>query len=334
MADASSDLPLRLGILGAARIAPQAVVRPAHQVPEVEVIGIAARQPARAGDFQIKHGLPIAFPSYDAMLASDQIDAVYNPLPNSLHCEWTIRSLEAGKHVLCEKPFASNSTEAQQMADAAARADRKLMEAFHWRYHPLAERALEIIESGELGPVRHIETNVCFPLLSRKDIRWDRDLGGGALMDAGCYAVHMLRTLAGAEPEVAAARPTLRTPDVDRAMEADLQFPDGRTGLVRCSMFSWPILRISVTVRGDTGELHILNPVLPQLYHRLTVKTAHQSRRETIHGDATYTHQLRAFARLVRNDAPVPTGPADAVANMRVIDAIYEKAGMKPRGRL
>lgn len=332
MGDANTNLPLRLGILGAARIAPRSIVHPAQVVPEIDVVGVAARQPARAGDFQIKHGLPIAFPSYEAMLASDKIDAVYNPLPNSLHCEWTIKALEAGKHVLCEKPFASNTAEAEQMASAAQRADRRLMEAFHWRYHPLADRALEIIESGELGPIRYVEANVCFPLLSRKDIRWSYDLGGGALMDAGCYAVHLVRTLAGDEPEVMAARPTLRTPDVDRAMEADLRFADGRTGGLRCSMFSWPLVRMSVTIRGDAGELYILNPVLPQLYHRLTVTSAHGSRRETLYGDSTYTYQLRAFARLVRDGTPVPTDPADAVANMRVIDAIYEKAGMRPRG--
>jgi len=280
----------------------------------------------------VKHGLVRAYPSYEAMLSAEEIDAVYNPLPNGLHCEWTVRALEAGKHVLCEKPFASNSTEAEQMAEAARAADRRLMEAFHYRYHPLATRMREVVDSGELGTIRHIETSVCFPLPWFGDIRYDYDLGGGATMDAGCYAVSMLRFLAHAEPEVIAARPTLWTPDVDRAMEADVRFEDGRTGTVQCSLFSSRLLRVHAVVRGDRGELRILNPVLPHLYHRVTVKTAHGTRREQIYGDASYTHQLRAFVDLVKNGTPVPTDPADAIANMKVLDAIYDRAGMKRRG--
>ncbi len=328
----TTDSPLRIGILGAARIAPVAVIRPASEVAAVEAYGVAARVPAHAGDFQVKHGLARAYPSYDAMLASDEIDAIYNPLPNGLHCEWTIRALEAGKHVLCEKPFAANAAEAEQMAEAATKADRRLMEAFHWRYHPLAARMLEIVASGELGTIRHIETSVCFPLPFFGDIRYDFDLAGGAMMDAGCYAVHILRSLAAAEPEVTAAQPTLHTPDVDRAMEADLRFPDGRTGKLACSLFSARLVSVRAIVRGDDGELNVLNPILPHYFHRLTVKTGRGTRRERINGDASYTHQLRAFAELVKNGTPVPTDPADAISNMRVIDAIYDRAGMKRRG--
>ncbi len=334
MDEETNDSPLRIGILGAARIAPMSIIRPAAEVAEAEVFGVAARVAARAGDFQVKHGLPRAYPSYDAMLASDEIDAIYNPLPNGLHCEWTIRALEAGKHVLCEKPFAANAVEAEQMAAAAKTADRRLMEAFHWRYHPLAARMREIIESGELGAIRHIETSVCFPLPFFDDIRYDFDLAGGATMDAGCYAVHMLRFLAAAEPEITAAQATLRTPDVDRAMQAEVRFPDGRTGKIHCSLFSARLVSVSAIVRGDQGELRVLNPVLPHYFHRLTVKTTSGKRRERVYGEATYTHQLRAFVDLVRNAAEVPTGPADAIANMRVIDAIYERAGLKRRGAL
>lgn len=332
MADDSTPAPLRIGVLGAARIAPNAIVAPAREVPGAEVYGVAARHPSRAGDFQVKHGLPRAYPSYEAMLAADEIDAVYNPLPNGLHAEWTIRALEAGKHVLCEKPFAANAAEAEQMAAAAEKADRRVMEAFHWRYHPLAARMLEVVASGELGVLSRIETTLAFPLPFFGDIRYDFDLAGGATMDAGCYAIHILRHLAGAEPEVTTARPTLRTRDVDRAMEAEVRFPDGSTGRLRCSLFSWRLLAVSAVVRGDQGEMRVLNPVLPQLFHRLTVRTPRGHRSERLSGDSTYTHQLRAFVDHVRNGTPIPTGPDDAIANMRVIDAIYERAGMKKRG--
>src|SRR5512135_1936060 len=158
-----TDTPLRIGILGAARIAPMALVRPAQQVPEATIVAVAARDPIKAQAFATKHGIPDVHPSYDALLADPAIEAVYNPLPNSLHCEWTIRALDAGKHVLCEKPLATNAAEAERMAEAASRTGRVLVEAFHWRYHPLAARMKNVVESGELGRLRDIETSFCIP---------------------------------------------------------------------------------------------------------------------------------------------------------------------------
>jgi predicted dehydrogenase len=154
--------PLRIGILGAARIAPMALLMPARSVGEVEISCVAARDPERARAFARKHGIPRVAPSYEAMISDASIDAVYNPLPNAMHAVWTTRALEAGKHVLCEKPFASNATEAQQVADVAA------------RYHPLAARMREIVEGGELGQVRHIEAEMCIPLPWPGNIRYSR----------------------------------------------------------------------------------------------------------------------------------------------------------------
>jgi predicted dehydrogenase len=320
--------PLRIGILGAARIAPMALIRPARQVPGVEVAAVAARDPERARRFAARHGVPRAHESYERLLADPEIDAVYNPLPNSHHCEWTLAALEAGKHVLCEKPFAANAAEAARMGEAAARAGRVLMEAFHWRYHPLAERLRAIVASGELGAVRHVEARFCVPLLLPGDIRFRLDLAGGATMDTGCYAIHVVRTLAGAEPEVTRARVRLASPRVDRWMAAELRFPDGRSGRVECSLASARLLAASARVVGDAGELRVTNPIAPQLWHRLRVRCAGGRRSERVPGDASYTHQLRAFRAAVREGAPFPTTPADALANMRVIDAIYEKSGL------
>src|SRR5213080_4382910 len=191
--------PLRVGILGAARIAPMALVKPARRVPEATVLAVAARDPERARRFAARHGIPRVHQSYDALLADPEIDAVYNPLPNALHAPWTIRALAAGKHVLCEKPFAANAAEAEEMARAAERAGRVLVEAFHWRYHPLFARVRAILDAGEIGQVRHLEAHFCIPLPLPNDIRWRKDLAGGALMDTGCYTVSVLRHLAGAE---------------------------------------------------------------------------------------------------------------------------------------
>ena len=327
-----SPAPMRIGILGAARITPMAVIRPAPAVPEVVIAGVAAREPQRAGDFAVKHHVERAYPSYEAMLAAKDIEAIYNPLPNALHCAWTIRALDAGKHVLCEKPIASNAAEAEQMAAAATRNGLVLVEAFHYRYHPLAARMKDIVESGELGRLRDIETSMCVPLAMPRDIRFDYALGGGATMDVGCYAIHMLRHVAGAEPEVLRARALLMSPDVDRFMEAEMRFPDGVMGRMSCSLLSGALFRMSVRVRGDRGEMRVFNPILPHVYHRLTVRTVDGSRSERVNGEASYIHQLRAFVARVRTGTPVPTGPEDAIANMRVIDAVYDHAGLRRRG--
>jgi predicted dehydrogenase len=323
---------LRIGTLGAARIAPMALVRPARSVPEAAVVAVAARDEERARRFAARHGIPRVHRGYAELLADPEIDAVYNPLPNSLHCEWTIRALEAGKHVLCEKPLAANAEEARRMAAAAERAGRVLVEAFHWRYHPLAARMREIVDSGAIGRVRHVEATFCIPLPLPGDIRWRLDLAGGATMDAGCYPVSMVRFLAGAEPEVVSAEARLARPEVDRWMRAELRFPDGRTGRVTCALLSSTLLRIEARAVGDLGEMHVLNPLAPHFFHRVRVRTPKGRSTERVHGEATYTHQLRAFVRAVRDGERAPTDGAHGVANMTVIDAIYRKAGLRPRG--
>ncbi len=321
------DEPLRIGVLGAARITPMALVQPARRVGAGIVTAIAARDLGRARSFAARHRIATVHDSYGALLADPAIEAVYNPLPNSLHAPWTIRALEAGKHVLCEKPFAATSAEAETMAQAARDADRVLMEAFHYRYHPLFARMREIITSGELGRVRHLEAHFCIPLWRRGDIRYRADLAGGGLMDTGCYTVHLLRHLAGAEPEVVRAAARWTRGGVDRWLEAELRFPGGRTARLTCALLSASVLRMSAAARGTTGSLHVINPIAPQFYHRLRVRNGTGRRTERVPGEASYDGQLRAFVAAVRRGAPFPTDPADAIANMRAIEAIYAAAG-------
>ena len=324
--------PIRIGTLGAARITPTALIRPARDVDGVEVVAVAARDSARAEAFASKHGIPRVLDSYEALVADPDIDAIYNPLPNSLHAPWTLQALAAGKHVLCEKPFTSNAAEAEEVAAAAEGSGLVVMEAFHYRYHPLAARMREVVASGELGEIRKVETWMCVPIPLKGDIRYRLDLAGGATMDVGAYAIHMLRLLSGAEPEVVSARAKTSSPGVDRWMTADFRLPDGATGRMTCSMFSPTLLRIAARVTGTDGEMRVLNPVGAHYYHRLRVKGRNGVSRERVGTGTTYLHQLRAFAAAVRDGAPYPTTPADAVANMRVIDAVYRAAGMHPRG--
>jgi predicted dehydrogenase len=323
---------LRIGILGAARIAPAAIVRPAREVPEVTVAAVAARDPQRAEKFARKHGITKTQPSYDALVNDPDIDAVYIPLPNGLHAEWTLRAIAAGKHVLCEKPFTSNEKEARDVADVAATSGLTVMEAFHYRYHPLAKRMHDIAHSGELGEIREVRTAMCFPLPMFGDIRYNYDLAGGATMDAGCYAVHCLRMLGPDEPEVVSAKAKLRGPKVDRAMVADFRFSTGATGRIETSMWSSRLLKMGARVVGTRGELRVLNFAVPQLYNRLRLTVDGKTTRERVRGDATYTYQLRAFAGAVLRGEPPLTTAEDAVTTMRLIDDIYRAAGLPLRG--
>jgi predicted dehydrogenase len=328
--------PLRIGALGAARITPMALCKPASRFPDAEVVAVAARDHARAEKFATKHGIGVVHGSYEALLADPQVEAVYNPLPNGLHGRWTLAALAAGKHVLCEKPFTANAEEAEQVAAAASASGLVVMEAFHYRYHPLVTRLLEIV-GDELGPVRRVETRMCIPLPMRNDIRYNLALAGGALMDVGCYAIHQLRTLAGAEPEVTAAEAKCIKPGVDRWAKAEMTFANGRTGGIECALLSGRVLSLGARVEGELGELKVTNLTGPQYFHRVVVKTQDPRsgvtarRSEKVKGEATYWYQLEAFTKAVREGAPVLTPPADSIANMRVIDAVYRAAGLEPR---
>jgi predicted dehydrogenase len=322
---------VKIGCLGAARIAPAALIKPcAATNGDVVCAAIAARDPAKARAFAAKHNIPTVHSTYDELLEDDSLDAIYNPLPNGLHALWTLRALAAGKHVLCEKPFAANADEAAVVASAADSSGLVVMEAFHWRYHPVAARMLEIVGSGSLGSVRHVEAALCFPLPRFKDIRWDLSLAGGSLMDAGCYPVHMVRTLAGAEPTVTSAHSKVHSPGVDRYTRADFSFADGRTGRITTGMWSARLMALHVKVVGSQGTMKVFNPTAPHMFHRITV-TGPKKRHERVPGGPTYEFQLAAFRAAVVDGAPTLTPPSESIRNMATIDAIYRAAGLEPR---
>jgi predicted dehydrogenase len=323
--------PLRFGILGAARVARFALLRPARRVPEIVVHSVAARDPRRARAYARRHGLSQVHASYAEMIDDPGIDAVYIALPNSLHAQWAVRALAAGKHVLCEKPLASNATEADTLVEAAAGASGIFAEGMHYRYHPLAARMRECV--AQLGRLRSVDIIVCVPIFAGSDIRYQYALGGGALMDLGSYAVNLARFLVPGEPEVTAAAARLRTPGVDRAMDASLRFPDDVTARIRCALLSPQLLRAAVTVVGERGQLTVRNPLAPQLFHRLILTTpAGRVVEKLPPGPSTFEHQLRAFAAAAHGGAALPTSAAEGAAAMRVIDAIYRKAGLPVRG--
>ncbi len=322
---------VRIGILGASSYAPTTLIDPARGNDEVVVAAVGARDVSNAQAFAAKHGIARAHGSYEALIADPDLDAVYVLLPTSLHGRWTRAALAAGKHVLCEKPFTANAAEAREIADLAAASDRVVMEAIQFRYHPLTLRVEQIIASGELGKLQRVDVALCVLLPKFSGNCYNYSFAGGAMMDAGSYAVNMVRTFGGSTPEVVSARAKLRDPRVDRAMTAELRFASGHTGRLRCSLWSSDLFRASAKVVGDRGELRVLSPAAPHLFPRLSIRSADGKRVERFPRRATYAYQLDAFAAAVLRGEPVKTTPEDAVENMTVIDAIYRAAGLSLR---
>ncbi len=326
---------IRIGILGAARIAPRAMVAPANALMGVEVVAVAARDIDRARDFSARHSIPKAFGSYAELVASDDIDLVYVALPPAAHEQWCVAALANGKHVLVEKPFSMNAQDAARMVAAARAAGKHLVEAFHYRFHPLFERALQAIRGGAIGRVLRIEADFNANLAdSPGELRYLEALGGGAMMDLGCYCMHWIRTIAADEPTVVDARARCLSPGLDVAMEAELAFTSGPTGRLSCSMQpeSGELFR-RLRVQGSDGVLELDNPVSPHSGATLSIESPTAALPEIVSGgDTTFLHQLRHMIELIEGRFGPVTGGEDALGNMRAIDAVYRAAGLKPRG--
>jgi len=324
---------IRIGILGAAKIAPKAILQPAIRRSDCQVVAVAARDGERAKAYAAQHGIPHVADSYEALLARDDIDLVYNALPPHRHADLSIAALKAGKPVLCEKPFAENTDEAEAMVAASAETGLPLMEAFHYRFHPAFLRVLGIVRSGHLGGIVAMEGDFSLTIPYRPgELRHTLEVGGGALMDLGCYPVHMLRTLAGAEPSVVSAECHCERPGVDLSTHARLNFPGDVPGSVMTSMSETVTRRVMVHVECTEGSVTYTNPVAPHLGHTIEVRRKGGTTTETVPGETTYDYQLAHVMDVLEHGATPLTGGADSVANMCLIDAIYRAAGLQPRG--
>jgi predicted dehydrogenase len=326
--------PVRIGVLGAARIAELSIVSPARTTAD-RLVAVAARDRGRAEAFAAAHGVERVLGAYADVVADPEVELVYNPLANAMHGPWNLAAVRAGKHVLTEKPFASNAAEAVQVRDAAVAAGVTVLEGFHYLFHPVTRRLLELVDAGALGELRHVEADVRMPAPADADPRWSLELGGGALMDLGCYGLHahrMLAPWAGGAPRLVAARGGERAghPGVDEWLEADLEFPGGATGVARCHMAAdrW---RMRCRVVGDRGEATAANFVQPHLDDRVTVTTGAGERVERLGTRSSYTYQLEAVRAHLRQGAALPIDADDAVATMRLIDDCYRAAGFQPR---
>jgi predicted dehydrogenase len=319
-------MTIRIGILGAAMIAPPVVINPGRDNPDFEIVAVAARDPDRAKAYAAEHQIPQVAKDYDALVRHADVDLVYNALPPGSHMHWTIAALNAGKHVLCEKPFAMNAAQVERMNEVASRSGRKLVEAFHYRHHAVMQRAVAIARSGELGKFQSVEASFEVPIPYREgELRWTREQGGGALMDLGCYPVHCLRSIMGNEPTVLSATCAMEH-EVDVTTKAELDF----AGVPAKLSTSMKPERFGAALRltGEHGSLEILNFVAPQLGCRFTVTVAGKTREEPAAGPATYVAQLAELGDVLLRGKTQLISNADSLGNMRAIDAIYAKAGV------
>ncbi len=315
---------IRIGVLGAAQVAPYALLAPARARRDVEVVCVAARDPLRARAFAAEHGIPMVAESYAALIGRADVDLVYVALPACAHAEWAIRALEAGKAVLCEKPFAMNAHEAEAMVVAARRAGRPLMEAIHYRFHPVSHRAVDLVRRGVLGRIEAAEAEFTYPVAPRpEEIRWRRELGGGALMDDGCYPIHALRTFLGVEPRVVTAR-SRRARGVDAETWAELDFEGSPAHIHVALETERPGSRIEI--RGERGRLSIRNFIVPHMGCRFALEIDGREEALSTDGPATWAAQLDHVVAVLRGHAEPLTGGVDAVANMTVIDAVRAAA--------
>lgn len=324
---------IRIGILGAAKIAPKALFPHVKRRDDCTIVAVAARDGARARAYAASHGIPEVVESYETLIARPDIDLIYNALPPSRHADLSIAALDAGKHVLCEKPFAMNAGEARAMAGAARRTGKHLIEAFHYRFHPMFQDILEKVRGGAIGQLcaMKAEFSVRIPY-SAEELRHRPDLGGGALMDLGCYPLHWLRTIAGSEPRLVSARMEAGAAGVDLLTEAELEFPGGIPARLRTCMKPAQTYKALIALKGSDGILRAVNPIHPSFGNSLSIQKGREITRYSVDGGATYDYQLAHVMDVIAGRTAPLTGGEDAVANMAMIDAIYEAGGLKPRG--
>lgn len=321
---------LGIGLLGAARITDKALIHPAHAIPQCRLVAIAARNQARAEAFAKQHQVETVLSAYADVIQSENVDLVYNPLPINLHAEWTIAALQAGKHVLCEKPFAMNSVEAHAMVEASKATGKRLIEAFHYRYHPAFETCLDWLAADEIGELKEIHATFDVELRDNgTDIRHRVETGGGAMMDLGCYPLHWALTLTGEAPSEVASSATLTPTGVDESLKADLKFPSGIVAHLSTNMGPGAPFRAEMKLIGTRGEITFINPLAP--HHPLVPGrlTSSHGRSAEISPISTYTYQLAAVWRALQSNETLPTEGTLILRQQSVLDAIYEAAGLR-----
>ena len=319
---------IRWGILSTAKIGMQKVIPALKKGHFCDVTAIASRSKERAKEAASSLGIAKHYASYEELLSDPDVDAIYNPLPNHLHVYWTMKALEAGKHVLCEKPIGMNTDEAKALVEATKKyPELKVMEAFMYRFHPQWEKTLDLVQSGLIGEVQTVQSFFSYYNVDPENIRNKADIGGGALMDIGCYCISFPRFIFDEEPEKVAGQmnfdPVMKT---DRLSSGILCFSSGKSATFTCATQLMPFQQANIF--GDRGHIQVEIPVNapPNEPTQITLRTREKTESFIFDPVDQYTLQGDAFAHAILRNEEVPTPLSDAIGNMTAIDAIVASA--------
>lgn len=316
-----SGKPIRIGLIGASRVATYAVIAPAARLDGVEVVAVAARDVERARDYARTHGIGRVHPDYAALCRDPEVDLVYIGTPPASHREQTLAAVHAGKAVLVEKPFTMNAAEATDIFRAARARGVAVFEAMHSLHHPMFARLLDILRSGVLGPLRRIDAEFSMPIERHEaEFRWQARLGGGALMDLGVYPLAWVRRVLGEEFQVVRASADV-VDGVDSGFEAEISFACGVLARVRSSMGA-ASRTARMSLEGERGTLDAINPLAPQFGNSLILRVDGREKRETVEGPTSYQAQLAAVRDAMSGDASFPWPAEATVASMEAIDGV------------
>ena len=315
---------LNWGVLGTARIATDSVIPAIKASKSGKVVAIASRSPAKAKAVGRASGIPECYSGYEKLLNSPSVDAVYIPLPNGLHKEWAIRAAEKGKHVLCEKPISTNATECQEMIDACRRHNVLLMEAFMYLFHPQTKMLRKLVDEGIVGNPSIVRSSFTILLRNLDDIRYQRDLGGGSLLDLGSYCVNVTRALMRGEPvRVRAMAKVHKTAGVDVAFAGLVRFKDDSIGLFDCGFESPHYSHLEV--HGDKGTLEVLNPFTPRDHPTMLLHNR-ETKRYVSRAGNMYKLMVEHFSDCVCNNHEPACTAKDSLKNMQLIDELTKSA--------
>jgi predicted dehydrogenase len=312
---------VKWGILSTADIN-RKVIPGAHASSKVDLVGVASRDGARADEYARRWDIPRAYGSYDELLEDPEIEAIYIPLPNSMHCDWSIRSLEAGKHVLCEKPMSRRSAEVSAAFDVAERTGLLLSEAFMYRHNPQTKRLRQLLDDGAIGELRLVRSVFSYSLYDVDNIRLRADLEGGALMDVGCYTVSGSRFVAG-EPERVWGEAWDGPTGTDWSFAGTLRFPNGVLGVFHCGTAL--VEQDELEVIGSEGSLFIDDP-WHCLVPGIELRREDGVERIEVERDDSYRLELENVSDAIRGEGALLLGREDAVAQARVLEALYESS--------
>lgn len=325
---------LRFGILGTASVNDYAFLPVIKKVSGARLVCVASRDKSRARHYAKKRGIPEWKGSYEAVIDDPDIDCVYIPLPVSMHAEWSVRALQAGKHVLCEKPMGSTYAEAMRVAACADASDRVFMEAYHYRYHPLMEKIEEIVRSGDLGGVVRITSQFGVPLMDRGKVQFQKETAGGSLLDIGCYPVSFSRVIADCDDASVLKAQGRRMPSgTDGDMSAELRFDNGVEARIRCSLIAYQPMYAHIAC--ERGALFILTPFTPGMdvgpiridTYLLLVRRGRSWSGVRVPSAVSYQRQLETFVSCVNADARPKTDAREGAAVLRIIESICRRAG-------